>query len=354
MKKTMIRIIIAVIAVVLVGLMVMQLRKNKSEVEYNVAFAQQTVQKIPVTVEKASRGILDENLKVTGVLEAAQSVMVMSETQGKIISIYKEKGDKVRKGDVIVKVDDEVIAANVLTAEANYEQYQKDVERLKRLSKENAVTKRDLEQTQIGLKKAKADLINAQKALSNTAIKAPISGYINNDFLSVGQLLGGGGQVCEIVDNSSLIVNVSVSEKQAYKVFKGKEVNVYISVFPDKVFTGIVSAVAEKAGDGFKFNVEVELENNMKPSLKSGLYAEVEIPVTNEENILISKSAIIGSMEKPEIFVVENNKAIKRELIVGQGDNNKIEVLRGLSGKEQIIVSGQLNLTEGDEVTVVN
>ncbi len=354
MKTKVTRIIIAIIVVVVVVLMLFQLRSNKATVAANVKYAQQTVEKIPVSFEKVSSGVLQQDVKVSSVLEAYESLMLLSETQGKITHVYKKKGDRVYKGEVIVKVDDEVIAANVLLAEANYDQYAKDVERLTRLAKENAVAKRDLEQTIIGYKKAKADLINARKSLDNTAIKAPISGYINNDFITTGQLLTGGAKVCEIVNNSSLKMNVEVSEQQVYKVKLGQEVNVFVSVFPDKSYKGIISSIAEKANDAMKFNVEVELNNNVQPKLKSGMFAEVEIPVMHEEHLLINKKAIVGSMIKPEVYIVENNRALKRSLVIGDGNNEKVEVLKGLTGNESVIVSGQLNLNDGDEVVVVN
>jgi len=354
MKTKVTRIIIAVVLVIVVALMVLQLRRNKATVKANVEYAQQTVEKIPVTLEKVSSGVLDQDINVSSVLEAYESLMLMSETQGKITQVFKKKGDKVSKGEVIVKVDDEVIAANVMLAEANCAQFEKDVERLTRLANENAVAKRDLEQTIIGYKKAKADLINARKALDNTAIKAPISGYINDDFITVGQLLGGGAKVCEIVNNSSLKLNVAVSEQQVYKVNIGKEVNVIVSVFPDKAYKGIITSIAEKANDAMKFNVEVQLKNNVEPRLKSGMFAEVDIPVMHQEHLLISKKAIIGSMIQPEVYIVENNIAQKRSVVIGDGNNEKVEILQGLTGKESVIIGGQLNLNDGDEVVVVN
>ena len=192
MKNKRTRIIVIAVLAIAAFFMVVKLKSNKKQFQDDVAFSQRKIEKIPVTIEKASKGIMSENVVATGTLEAADVLNVISETQGKIVKIFKEKGDHVKAGDVLVKVDDEVIAANVLTAEANYEQFQKDVERFTRLAGENAVTKRDLEQANIGLKKAKADLTTAQKALNNTAIKAPISGYINSDNVTVGQFIAGG------------------------------------------------------------------------------------------------------------------------------------------------------------------
>lgn len=353
MKITRSRLIVGVIVIAVAFFVVYKLRSNKKEFQENIEFAQRKVEKIPVNVQNTIKGVLSENVVATGTLEASDVLTVVSETQGKIIQVFKEKGDRVAAGDVIVKVDDEVIAANVLTAEANYEQFQKDVERLTRLAEQNAVTKRDLEQTTIGLKKAKADLTTARKALSNTSIKAPIAGYINNDFVTVGQLLGGGFQVCEIVNNNKLKLNIRVSEREVYKIRNGQNVSIHIAVFPDKKFTGTITSIAEKADAAMKFNVEITINNNSKIQLKSGLYAEAILPVKNEEKFIIDKRCIIGSMEKPMVFVVQNSKAVRRELIIGASSDKQVEVLSGLNDGDQVIVSGQLNLKDGSEVNII-
>ncbi len=354
MKITRSQIIAAVIVVAISFFVVFKLAGNKKQFQEDVAFAQQKIESIPVTVQKAEKGVLSENVIATGTLEASEILTVLSETQGKIIKIYKEKGDRVNAGDVIAKVDDEVIAANLLTAEANYEQFQKDVERLARLAEQNAVTKRDLEQAQIGLKKAKADLTNARKALSNTSIKAPITGTINNDFITTGQFLSGGSQVCEIVNNRELKLNIRVSEREVYKIHKGQKVSVHLAVFPDKSFTGTISSIAEKADAAMKFNVEITMANNSQVQLKSGLYAEALLPVKNDTHLIIEKMCIVGSMEKPVVFVVQQGKAVSRELVVGSSNDKQVEVLEGLNSGDQVVLSGQLNLKDGNAVSIIN
>lgn len=347
------QIIALVVVIIAASLAVYKLKSNKNQFKADVAYAQRKVDKIPVSVEMVKAGILSEKVLATGTLEASEVLNLVSETQGRIIKRYKQKGDRVSVGDVIVKVDDEVIAANVLTAEANYAQNQKDVERYTRLSAENAIAKRDLEQATIGLKKTKADLINAKKALSNTSIKSPISGYINSDNVTLGQFLSGGSPVCEIVNNNSLKLNIKISEHEVYKISKGQTVGVHLSAFPDKTFSGKITSIAEKADAAMKFNVEVRLANDAKNHLRSGLYAEVELPIKNEPKLIIKKECIVGSMESPVVYVVQNGKAVKRTLIVGQSNDKLVEVLNGLSVNENVIISGQLNLKDGDNVNVI-
>ena len=345
-------IAVTLVAVALAAIVV-KLNGNKKKFQSEIEFVKRNVENIPVTIDTVQTGNISKVVMESGRLEPAQSLTLVSETQGKIIHQYKRKGDVVKAGDVIIKVDDEVIAANVITAEANYEQFEKDIERFTRLAKEDAISNHDLEKTEIGYKKAKADLINARKALSNTSITAPISGYINDDFVTVGQFLGGGSRVCEIVDNSHLKININVSEDEVFLIHKGDVVTVLISAFPNQKFQGTITSIAEKADTALKFNVEITLDNDTKIHLKSGLYAEVKINVKVDNKIIIDKAAIIGSMEQPEVYVVSNNTAQKRSITLGQSNDKQVEVIKGLSTGELLIVSGQLNLNNGDGVKIV-
>lgn len=354
MKITKSGLIAALIIIVAGILITFRLLGNRNRYLNEIAIAQRKVDRIAVSIDTVTSGIISENVRATGVLEPSEVLTVVSETQGKILRVLREKGDQVSKGDVIVKVDDEVISANVLTAEANYAQFEKDIERLTRLSAENAVTKRDLEQATIGLKKAKADMINAHKALSNTSIKAPIAGYINNDFVTTGQFLAGGSPVCEIVNNSSIKLNIRITENEVYRISKGQEVDVHLTVFPEKNFSGHITSIAEKADQAMKFNVEITLANDSEIHLRSGLYAEAVLPVKSEEHLVINKSAIVGSMEKPVVYVAVNGKAERREIVTGQSNEIMTEVLAGLSKGDLLIVSGHLNIKNGDDIKIAD
>lgn len=346
-------LIIAAVVVAIAIAIVAKLKSNRAEYTKEIAVAQRKVDKVAVSIDTVKTGVISQNITASGVLEAAETLTLVSETQGKIVKIYKEKGNSVSVGEVILKVDDEVISANVLTAEANFLQFEKDYDRLSRLAQENAVTKRDLEQTAIGLKKAKADLISARKALSNTSIKAPIAGYINADFVTEGQLLGGGSQVCEIVNNNILKLNIKITEREVYKIKLGQAVAINITAFPDKKFTGTISSIAEKADAAMKFNIEITLTNSKEVHLRSGLYAEAELPVKSAPRMIIRKTAIVGSMEKPVVYIAVNGKAEKRAIVLGQNNTDYAEVLTGLNVGEQLIVSGQLNIKNGDEIKIV-
>jgi RND family efflux transporter MFP subunit len=352
--KTVKQISIALIILVLVSLAAYKLNANKEQIRETTELASQTISEIPVKIVAPQTGTINKQISTTGTVSATEELMVLSETQGKVKKIHKNVGDRVQKDEVIIEVDDEVIAANVLVAEANFEQQSKDIERLQRLEQGNAISKHDLEQARIALKKAEADLITARKALRDTKIKAPISGIINKRLVENGQFIAGGMPICEIVNTSKLKIWVKIPEKDIFKLAKGQAVNVTIPSLPGKTFNGKINSIGEKADHAMKFDAEVVMDNHKgEQRLKAGLFSEVLIPVEATETILIEKTAITGSMKNPSVFVVESDKAVKKEIITNESDEKFVEVVSGLKEEDRVVVSGQLNLNDGDRVKII-
>lgn len=225
---------------------------------------------------------------------------------------------------------------------------------MERLEQGSAIAKHDLEKARIGLKKAEADLITARKALRDTKIKSPISGIVNKRLVENGQFVAGGMPICEIVNTAKLRIWVKVPEKDIFKLAKGQAVNVTIPAFPGKTFSGKINSIGEKADNAMKFDAEVVMDNQGGDQhLKAGLFSEVLIPVEASETILIEKTAITGSMKNPTVFVVEGDKAVKKEIITNESDEKFVEVVSGLKKEDKVVVSGQLNLNDGDRVKII-
>jgi len=352
--KTLKRILIPLIIIVLVGLAAYKLNSNKQKIIAESALASQTISEVPVKVISPKTGSINQQISTTGIISATEELTVLSETQGKVKKVNKNVGDYVRKDETIVEINDETISANVLVAEANYEQQKKDIERMERLEQGSAIAKHDLEKARIGLKKAEADLITARKALRDTKIKAPIPGIINKRMVDNGQFVAGGMPICEIVNTSKLKIWIKVPEKDIFKLSKGQIVNISIPAIPEKTFSGKINSIGEKADNSMKFEAEVVMDNpGGSQHLKAGLFTDVTIPVKATETIIIDKNALVGSMKNPSVFVVEGGKAVKREIVISESDEKYVEVIHGLKIDEKVVLSGQLNLHENDRVKII-
>ena len=355
MNNRIVKTIFTIITIGVIGTMLfLQLEKNKSEAKEVTKLANISGRFIPVKVQEVEKSIASIQLSTSGFLRPETDVYVISETQGRITKIYKEKGDRVNAGEIIAEVDSELLKAQYEATKAVITQLEKDESRFLTLESKNAVTRRDLENIQLNLATNRAKLTSAKRQLTDTKIKAPVSGLINDDWLENGQFLGGGSKVCNIIDINRLKLTVKVAESELSLVKDKQQVTITSSIYPEETFTGHVVSIAKKAGMGNSFDVEISLKNTSAKKLKAGQYVNVSIKNTNANpQIFIPRKAINGSLKDATVYVVTNEKAALREITTGFVNGNNIEVVSGLNEGEIIVTTGNYNLYNGAVVKVI-
>lgn len=346
-------------AIIVLGLLVAiagiswQLFLNKQEINENARLAEQTVEAYPVVVESVDVQELKTYWSVNGTIAAYKELMVMGATQGRVNQVFKQKGDRVKKGQVLVKVDDTILKAEQQIAQANYEKLQKDALRFEKLVAGNAMTKQQLEQVELGIKEVEGKLTILNKRIDDTAVKAPLSGLINLFLLEQGSMLGPGVPVCEIVNIDQLKLKAKVTAEELVKIKTGDELKVVAEVFPKDTLLGKVNHIAIKSDASLQYNIEIVLSNNTAKSIRPGMYAKAFQSKENKATLTISKKALLKGEDGATVFLAENGKAITRKILVGAEYGDRIEVLQGLTAGEQVIIRGQSKLTAGIAVHLV-
>lgn len=348
------KVITISVTVLLVGLTAFKLYANKEEMKENAKLSEITTESIPVEAHNPSWIALSEPIMADGTFTAKTDVNIISETQGKVVAVYKERGATVRKGELLAQVENTVIAAQVEAARANYLKLQSDSVRFTKLSESDAVTQRQLEEVRIGLLNAKTQYVSAKKQLDDSYIRATTNGIINDDFIQEGEFIGPGTRLYNIVDVSQLKLNIRLTANEVMRIEEGQEVSITSSVLPTKTFTGKVAAIAAKADGALKYNVEITLQNGSS-ELKPGMYATANIATANDvKTLYIDRNAIIGSVQNPQVYVIEDGMAHLKSISVGEIKSQYVEVLSGLDSTEQVILTGQINLEEGSAVNALD
>lgn len=348
------KILAIVISLAAAGFITYTLASNKEEMKENAKLAEVTSDAIPVKITSPEQKILVSKTEANGTFEAKTDLTILSETQGKVIKVYKEKGANVKKGELLAQVEHDLIEAEVEAAEANYLKLKTDKERFTKLSEENAVTQRQLEEVQIGLKNAEAQFRSAKKRLENTYIRATTSGSINDDFIQEGGFINAGVKLYEIVDISKLKLNVKLTAEEVLLVNEGDKIEITTNVYPNETFNATITFIASKANAALKYAVEMELTNEQEKIIKPGMYATAHFShKSKQEKLYLNRNAIIGSVQNPQVFIVSNGKAQLKDIVVGEVYNDNIEVIKGLSKQDQVVVSGQINLEDGIKVNVL-
>lgn len=354
MKKN---IIIAAIIIGSLGLIAFTLMNNKKENEEKTAIVAEKNASISVKVNPVTTEEISLDFSVNGSFEPIQELTFSAEKSGKVIRVLVNEGDYVNVGQTLVVVRSDVINVNAQTAKAIYNNAQADYARYENAYQSGGVTKQQLDQAKLALTNARANLTQANISVGDTRVKAPISGFINKRFIEPGSMLTGmpATAMFEIVNVSKLKLNVTVNESQVASLKLGSPVNITASVYPDKVLTGKITFIAPKADSSLNFPVEIEIANTSSNDLKAGMYGTAEFASKQQKQsmMIVPRNAFVGSVSSNQVFVAENGIAKLKTVTAGRILGDKVEIINGLSDGEKVIVTGQINLQDGNKVDII-
>lgn len=308
----------------------------------------------PVSVATVAKEKLSETLSLVGTISANRDVAIISETQGRVVAVNANVGDFKSAGSLLVHVDDELKKAEFVKAEVNYERAKKDAERFKSLREEHAATDWQKENAWQAYKVAEAQYIRSRKEYRDSRISTPIAGVVTSRPVDVGTMVQPGMVVANVVDISKLKVKLNVAEQDVFKLKAGDPVEVTTDVYPGVQFTGKIATISSKGDESHTYPVEVTLANSKERPLKAGMFGRVNFVSMQARQVLsIPREALVGSVKNPEVFVVENNIAKRRSLVVGDVVGRNLAVVSGVREGEVIVVNGQNNLRDSVVVEIV-
>lgn len=347
------KLLIAAFMLIGFGAIAYTLYNNKAELEEEANLAMKSSEYISVTTEKVKGSKVNRNFESNGVFEPNQELKLMAETSGSIIKIQKRKGDYVKKGDMIVQIDDRLIRSEYEISKLQKEQAEKDLKRFENLANTDAITKKQLEETQNGYKIAEAQFSALQKRLDDTQIKAPISGFINEDYFEMGTLVSPGMAIADIINTAPLKLTVKVSENEISKVKIGDVIPVKVNAIKGEEFTGKIDFISNKADGSFKYEVILLMNSANQISIKPGMFGTAQFEFSQEETVLtINRKSIVGSLKNPGVYTIKDGKAAYQAVEINPLDDGNVEILNGLNEGDEIIASGLINVKEGTQVKV--
>lgn len=352
MKKTILTIIAIVASLGVIGYV---LTKNKAENKAKTDIVAEKNAAVSVKTAQVKTESISLDFVANGNFAPTQELTFSAEKSGKVIKVLADEGDYVNVGQTLVIVRSDVINVNANTAKAAYDNAKSDYARYENAYQTGGVTKQQLDQAKLQLTNAQANLTQANINVGDTKVKAPIKGFINKRFIEPGSILTGmpATQMFEIVDVSKLKLKVSVNESQVAGLKIGNTVPVTSSVFPDKVVTGKIIFIAPKADESLNFPIEIEITNNAS-AIKAGMYGTANFGTKQKQELkVVPRNAFVGSVSSNQIFVVENGIAKLKKVTAGRILGDQVEIINGLSDGDTVIVTGQINLQDGNAVEII-
>lgn len=308
-----------------------------------------------VKVREIETEAFSEIYKVVGIVKPNQEAKVSSEEGGLITYQPFDKGSRVSRGQVLVKLRKDQDIASFDQAQTQFELAKSNFERIEKLYNENVATEQEFTNAKFQLEIASKTVSVLETRLSKSYIESPISGIVNNKFMSKGEVCGPGTPILNIVDVSKVKISAGIPESFVGEVSKGSPVKITFDVYPGEEFSGSVNYVAPTLSSVNRtFEIEI-IMNNRDGKLKPEMSANIEITKSLiEEAIVLPQDLIVDFGSEKFVFVLENDIAKKRIVSIGGRNENKAMITGGLNRGDKLIIEGFQSVTDGDKVQVIN
>jgi membrane fusion protein (multidrug efflux system) len=310
-----------------------------------------------VVVEATRVGVarLPQALTAVGSLRSDETIIVRPEIAGRIVQIHFREGESVRRGEVLVKLDDSVQKADVAKAHANLVLSKTKYERSVDLRNKGFLASQALEESENTLKVAQADAELMEARLAKTTIRAPFSGTIGLRQVSVGDYVKEGQDIVNLEALDPLKVDFRVPELALPVVRQGQTLHLTLDALPDHTYAGKVIAINPLIdANGRAIVVRAQVPNK-DGKLRPGMFARVRVFTSGARDALvIPEESLFPIGDDKYVFKVVEGKAARQKVEIGQRAEGRVEVVNGLTADDVIVTAGVIKLREGVPVTIAN
>ncbi len=345
-----------VIALLLFGSVIgFNMFKQQKIAEY---MANMPEQEFPVTVKKIQASNWVPSINAIGFIEPNQGVTLTSQVSGMIDRISFESGSSVKKGKVLVQLDSKVEKANLRSSQARLPAAEAKFKRYKGLYKKGSISKESYDDAEASYYSLSADIESLKASIDRRTIKAPFSGIVGIRNVYLGQFLTTGTEVVRLEDTSVMRLRFTVPQTDISRIHTGQEIKITIDAYPDQSFKGSISAIepAVSAQSGL-IQVQADIPNTDN-KLRSGMFARASIILpTLHDQIVVPQTAITYTLYGDSVYVlkeIDGVQRVKQEVVkVGERKGSIAHVLGGIKPGDQVITSGQVRLSNGSKVKIV-
>lgn len=287
---------------------------------------------------------MSELINSTGTLRPDEEVELSFETSGKIVGINFTEGIRVKKGDLLAKINDKPLQAQLQKLQAQKKLAEEKEFRQRSLLDRDAISKESYDQIVTDLQTIEADINLIQARISETELRAPFDGMIGLRYLSEGSYATSSTKIARLVKISPIKVEFSISEKYADEIKIGYPVT-FTMDGTNKIFEASVYAVEPKVDINTRLIVLRALFPNKNEELKPGRYTRVTLQLSQiDSTISIPSEALIPEMEGELVFIYKSGQAASVRVVTGLRTESKIQIVKGLKFGDTLLTSGILQL----------
>ena len=386
MKMNWKKIIGIVAGFAIVALVVLKLKNNK-EVTQSKVYQYDKEQAIHVQADTLQNEYVNAEFSYSGTFEPNKETKISAELQGKINIIFVDAGAYVHKGQKLIQLDNTLLRHQLnlidvqiqnaktesnVQLQANQIQLnavQLDVERYKVLAQADAIQGVQLEKAeqqletaknqriallqQANLKSAEAQRKSIVEQINKTVIYSPFNGVVTAKIAEIGSFAAPSIPILQISDIQNLKFTVNIPETELRQFQLNNSYSISSDAYPEISLIGKATMIGSKANMGSSFPVQFSVNNTSDLKIKSGMFGKLNMKNVNQEkSIIIPTSAIVGSANQPQVYLVKNGKSSLQNITILKKIQNKAVVLSGLNDSDVIVTNGFINLFDGANIIV--
>jgi membrane fusion protein (multidrug efflux system) len=336
-------ILVAILVALITYLQWPEAKQEKSKFKRVVA-----VKMVPVVLAE-----FIESVEAVGTARANEQVVITSKYSDLVDEIYFDDGQQVKKGAVLVKLNNQEELAKVNELKANLSESQAHLKRLTELLSSRATSKSLVEQQEAKTKAIEAQLVSAKAKLNDLTVRAPFAGVLGFREVSKGAYIDAGDIITSLDDLSSIKIDFHLPERLLTHIHVGQQVTAINSAYQNKEFVGKITAIDSRI-DSSTRSIKVRATiNNKALKLHPGMLLNISVLLQVENILQLPESSLIPIENTHYVFVVNEGKAIRKAIKIGRRHPGVVEVISGLIESEQVVVEGALKLRDGSAVSVI-
>ncbi len=312
---------------------------------------QATVTLLPVEVSSPTRADIFATYHTTTTISSDAEAAVLARVGGEVVEILVEEGDQVYQGQILARLDGDRLRLQMLQAKARLEKVSKEYQRFVRLHAKGLVSASTSEGLKFDMEALAAAYELQRLDYGYAKIRAPISGVVSAREVKIGQNIGVGDTTFTITDTSNLVASLRIPQAQMEKFSVGHPVDVRVDAMPELSFDAQIvriSPTIDIRNGTFRATAYINNEDGL---LAPGMFGRFNIAYEQHADaLIIPAAALVKEDNQTVVYVVEEGAAVRRTIQTGIRSGDYIEVLSGLAGHEQIVVTGQGSLHDGSRV----
>jgi membrane fusion protein (multidrug efflux system) len=317
----------------------------------------------PISVDSSdvTERSMPRTLLLTGTLIAHEQSAVASDTSGKVVKTFVERGDIVKKGQVLAKLDASESSMNAAeagasakAADAQAKNARIECDRAERLIAERAISRSEYDRMKASCESntasssaAWARASRAQKEVADAIIRAPFSGVVAERFVSVGEFVNPGSKIATVVQRNPMRLELDVPEAASLKLSVGQKLGFSVAPVANESFEAKVKFVGPVLDEKSRnLRVEAIIEKDDE-RLKPGMFVTTRLAIGKENMLVIPSSAITGTDSVHRVFVIHEGRIQERVVQTGEREGKLISISKGLAKGERVVTKPNAQLRDG-------